>query len=103
MPAFIDLFKRKIILTEENRSHILNRPELLNQEDKIEETLLNPELIKKSVSDDKVVIYYKRYQKTPVTSKYMAVVVKLTDKENFIISAYFTDRIKKGDLLWEKN
>lgn len=103
MKSFTDLFKKKILLTEENRRHILNRLELLNQEDKIKETLLSPELIKKSVSDDKVIVYYKHYQKTPVTSKYMAVIVKFTDMENFIISAYFTDRIKKGDLLWKKN
>ena len=103
MQSFIDLFKKKIILTEENKNHILNRPELLNQEDKIKEALISPELIKKSVSDDKVVIYYKHYQKTPVTSKYMAVIVNITAMENFIISAYFTDRIKKGDLLWKKN
>ena len=102
MQSFIDLFKRKIILTEENRNHILSRLELLNQEEKIKETLLIPELLKKSVSDDKVIIYYKHYSKTPVTSKYMAVIVKITDKENFIISAYFTDRIKKGDLLWKR-
>ena len=48
MQSFIDLFKRKIILTEENRNHILSRLELLNQEEKIKETLLNPELLKKN-------------------------------------------------------
>ena len=103
MQSFIDLFKRKITLTEERKNHILNRPELLNQESKIKETLNNPELLKKSVSDERVVIYYKHYPTTPVTSKYLAVVVKISYKENFIISAYFTDRIKKGDVTWKKN
>lgn len=41
--------------------------------------------------------------KTPVTNKYLAVVVKINEIENFIITAYFTDRIKKGELIWEKN
>ena len=101
MQTFIDLFKRKISLTEERKGHILNRLEMLNQEAKIEETLVKPELIKRSVSDEKVVIYYRHYPKTPVTSKYLAVVVN--NSKSFIISAYFTDRIKKGELIWTKN
>ena len=103
MRIFIDLFDRKIKLTEERREHILERLEMINQELKIEETLANPELIKISVSAEDVVIYYRKYPKTPVTSKYLAVVVKLNSKENFIISSYFTDRIKKGELVWKKN
>ncbi|MBI2656669.1 hypothetical protein HYX03_02935 [Candidatus Woesearchaeota archaeon] len=102
MQTFVDLFDRKIILTEEIKSHILKRPEMINHEDKIKETLNAPELLKRSVSDEKVVIYYKYYIKTPVTHKYLAVIVKINDKENFIISAYFTDRIKKGEIVWKK-
>ena len=100
MLSYIDLFNRKITLTEERRKHILERLEMINQESKIKETLISPELIKKSVSDENVVIYYKNYQKTPVTSKYLAVVVN--NSKSFIISAYFTDRIKKGELIWKK-
>ena len=103
MQSFIDIFKRKITLTEERRKHILYRPEMFNQESKIKETLSDPELIKRSVSDKDVVIYYKHYPATPVTSKHLAVIVKISGKENFIISAYFTDRIKKGELVWKKN
>ncbi len=103
MQSFIDLFNRKLKLTEERKKHILERIEMSNQEAKIKETLIYPELIKRSVSDEKVVIYYKHYTTTPVTSKYLAVIVNLAVKENFIISAYFTDRIKKGELIWEKN
>ena len=103
MQSFIDIFKRKITLSEERKNHILNRLEMLNQESKIKETLSAPELLKRSVSDEKVVIYYRHYPKTPVTEKYLAVVVKINNKENFIISAYFTDRIKKGELIWTKS
>ena len=103
MQRFVDLFNRKIRLSEEIIKHILERPEMLNQEGKIKETLSNPELIKGSVSDENVVIYYRHYTTTPVTSKYLAVIVKLEATENFIISAYFTNRIKKGELVWEKN
>jgi len=55
------------------------------------------------VSSETVVIYYKNYPKTPVTNKYLAVVVKINEMENFIITAYFTERVKKGEIVWEKN
>ena len=103
MQRFSDLFKREILLTEDRKNHILERLEMSNQENKIKETLLNPELLKRSVSNEKVIIYYKHYSTTPVTSKYLAVIVKIDDKESFIISAYFTDRIKKGELIWKRN
>ena len=103
MQRFVDLFNRKIRLSEEIIKHILERPEMLNQDNKIKETLSNPELIKRSVSDENVVIYYKHYTTTPVTSKYLAVIVKLDATENFMISTYFTDRIKKGEFVWEKS
>ena len=102
MEIFIDLFNRKIKLSEERKKHILERLEMIGQEHKITETLINPEFIKRSMSNKNVNVYYKNYPKTPVTNKYLAVVVKING-ENFVITAYFTDRIKKGDLIWEKN
>lgn len=102
MQTFVDLFDRKIILTDEIKGHILKRPEMIDQDNKIKETLSAPELLKRSVSEEKVVIYYKYYIKTPVTHKYLAVIVMISEKQNFIISAYFTDRIKKGEIVWKK-
>ncbi len=32
----------------------------------------------------------------------MCVVVKFKQDDVFVIAAYFTDSIKKGDLLWKK-
>jgi hypothetical protein len=39
---------------------------------------------------------------TPVTEKYLCVVVKVLAGDLFIITAYFTDTIKKGIILWKK-
>ena len=39
---------------------------------------------------------------TPVTDKYLCVVVKVLTQDLFIITPYFTDTIKKGEVLWEK-
>jgi len=39
---------------------------------------------------------------TPVTEKYLCVVVKILVSDLFIITAYFTDTIKRGKIVWEK-
>jgi len=72
------------------------------QIDKIEETLLNPDIIVRSRTDSEVELFYRYYDTTPVTEKYLCVVVKVLTNDIFIITAYFTDKIKRGDILWER-
>jgi hypothetical protein len=33
----------------------------------------------------------------------MLVVTKILNKEGFIITAFFTDKIKKGEIIWKKD
>lgn len=66
-----DVLKRKILLTEESLKHILEKPAMLNQEDRIKETLINPEIIKRSNYIPTVFLYYRFYVKSPVTQKYL--------------------------------
>lgn len=42
------------------------------------------------------------HRNTPVTEKYLCIVVKTSDNDPFIVTAYFTDSIKKGEVIWEK-
>ncbi len=72
------------------------------QLERIKETLAGPDIIKESNQDNSVWLYYRFYIITPVTEKYMLVVVKLLDSNGFIITAFYTDRIKKGATIWEK-
>lgn len=103
MEWFQDIQGRKIRLTEERRNHIeYDHPEMFGQIDKIKETLLNPEVIIKSKTDQDVELYYRYYAITPVSEKYLCVVVKVLEIDLFIITAYFTDTIKKGEILWIK-
>lgn len=98
-----DLFKRNIRLTDERKNHFeTNHPEMENQIEKIKETLLNPDIIVRSRTDYQVELFYKHYPATPVTEKYMCVVIKSSNDDIFIITAYFTDSIKKGELIWQK-
>ena len=102
MKIFKDYAARKIRLTDNRQAHILTRPELGGQEDKISETLLIPDMIKKSKHDPAVLLYYKLYAKTPVTRKYLMVAVKVENGEGFILTSFFTDKTKVGETIWKK-
>lgn len=103
MIRLTDFKNRKIRFTKERRFHLAdNHPEMLNQENKIKETLLDPDQIVISNTDPEVELFYKYFEKTPVNAKYLCVVVKSKNDDNFIITAYFTDTIKKGKLIWKK-
>jgi hypothetical protein len=64
--------------------------------------LSNPDIIVRSRTDSEVELFYRRYIITPVTEKYLCVVVKTLVGDIFIITAYFTDTIKRGEVLWEE-
>jgi hypothetical protein len=85
-----------IRLTEERLSHIERRPEMTDQLDRIEETLQSPDDVRVSDQDESVVLYHRRYANTPVTEKILLVVVKRAVESPFVITAFFTDRLKSG-------
>lgn len=72
------------------------------QKSRIAETLREPDQVRQSRSDQQVELFYKLYPQTPVTTKYLCVVVKALPSDHFIITAYYTDTVKKGEILWEK-
>ena len=45
-------------------------------------------------------LYYRYYAQTIVGGKWFCIVVKQLKNDAFIITAYLTDRIKKGEILW---
>jgi hypothetical protein len=100
---FKDASERRIRLTGERWVHIeTDHPEMSSQLDSIRETLREPERIVRSRTDPDVELFYRYYETTPVTEKYLCVVVKVLADDLFIITAYFTDTIKGGELLWPK-
>ncbi|QWR77423.1 PBECR2 nuclease fold domain-containing protein [Candidatus Magnetomonas plexicatena] len=98
-----DVLKRKIRLTDERLKHIeAVHPEMFQQFDKIKDTLAEPDIVVRSISDSHVELFYRYYMFTPVGVKYMCVVVKQGENDFFVITSYFTDTIKRGVILWEK-
>jgi len=67
---------REIRLTDERREHILEHLEMVDQFERIAETVNNPETVVATKVDDTVHVYHRYYETTPVTSKFLQVVVK---------------------------
>jgi hypothetical protein len=103
MKSFLDCNNRRIRLTDERLEHIeLDHPELYHQLDKIRETVVNPDLVVESRTDSEAELFYKHYSETPVGQKYLCVIVRVKCEDSFILTAYFTDTIKKGEALWTR-
>ena len=78
--------KRKIRLTEVQWLHVVFfHPEVEGEQVKIKEVLENPEVVVEGATQD-TRICYKFYESTPVSSKYLAVVVRVLNEEGFIAS-----------------
>lgn len=79
----IDRFSRRIKLTEERWNHIAEtHPELKDMLMDLKGALEAPELIKRSVYNEKVVLFY-RYYGHIYEGKYMCVVVSMEKKLKF--------------------
>ena len=100
MKTYLDYRGQRIRLTEERRKHILEHPEMKSLMSRIEETLSEPQRVVQSLSDKEANLYYKYYLGTMVGDKYLCVVVKMIKKDAFILTAYLTDSIKKGEIIW---
>ena len=103
MQLLKDLHNRSIRLTAERRLHLETaHPEMVDQVLRVVETLANPDTIVRSRTDATVELFYKHYPSTPVTDKFLCTVVKALPDDHFLITAYYTDTVKRGAVLWEK-
>jgi len=91
-----------IRLTDERLAHILEHPEMRGLERALEETLLNAERVIQSFSDPEARLYYRFYFGTLVGDKYLCVVVKIVASDAFVLTAYLTDRVKRGMPIWPR-
>lgn len=91
-----------IRLTQRQWSHILDHHDHMKGRDwTVEETLKDPEEVRKSREDpDTVRLYYRRYTNPSEKDKWVCVVVKFLENDAFILTAYETRRIKSGELIW---
>ena len=97
-----DCFGNKVRLTDERLAHILDHPEMQGMEKEIERVLHEPQLVRRSRSDEAVRLFYGFYAQTFVGGKWLCVVVKYIMNDAFVITAYLTDKPKAGEDLWPR-
>lgn len=86
---------RKVRLTHTQWNHVtLRHGELRGQETKIKETLQEPDFVLYSERDDNYQ-YHKFYSETPVSEKYLLVVVRQLNDEGFVITAFFLRKVRE--------
>ena len=100
MKKLHDFQQNAIRLTAERLAHILEHPEMVGMEDAIEATLLAPQYVIQSRSDEQARLYYRHHENTRVGDKYVCVVVKFIENDAFVLTAHLTDTVKKGEQRW---
>ena len=97
-----DCFGNDVRLTDERLAHILQHTEMAGMEAEIERVLEAPAEVRVSRSDESVSLFYKYYSRTRVGGKWLCAVVKYTQGEAFVVTAYLTDRLKAGETIWPR-
>ena len=66
----------------------------------VERAISQPQIARRSTSDANVRLFYEFHPKTIVGGKWLCVVVKYTEADAFVVTAYVTDKPKAGEDLW---
>jgi len=59
-----DVWENEVRLTQERLAHLSEHPEMKDQEDKVDETLLQPDVITQSRSGETVRLFHRCYSDT---------------------------------------
>jgi len=102
MKVIRDCFGTSVRLTDERLMHILEHVEMAGMADELERVLQTPSEVRRSRSDDDVRLFYEFYAQTQVGGKWLCVVVKYLPGDAFVITAYLTDTMKAGEIVWPK-
>ncbi len=76
----------------------VKHPVMRGREESVAQAIRDPEQIRRSRSDPAVHLFYRRERE----GRWICAVAKQTDGDGFLITAYPTDTIKVGELLWRK-
>ncbi len=85
---------KKIRLTEVQWAHTSSKhPELENQIDNMITTLQEPDYVYHSTKEENF-HYLKLFEQTPVTEKYLLLIIKHLNDEGFVITGFFVSKIR---------
>ena len=66
------------------------------------EALQEPTEVRVSRSDDNVRLFYEFYARTQMGWEWLCIVVKHLPNDAFVITAYLTDTVKAGEIVWPR-
>lgn len=98
----LDYNGRPIRITAERWAHISRHPEMTGMELAVEETINAPQAVLMSATDPSVWLYNRLHKRTAVGERLVCVVVKVSGEGAFVVAADLTDRVKRGEILWER-
>ena len=103
MRLWTDCWGVSIRVTDERLTHMIDEhPEMIGEEPRIAETLAEPDVVIQSESDPEVRLYHRVYNHPIVGQKHLCAVVKWRSDDRFLLTAHFTDKVKRGWVLWTK-
>ena len=75
----------------------IKHPFMNGKEESVKNALFQPDEIRKSRMDDQVFLYYRREEE-----KLFCAVARHTEKEGHLVTAYVTDKVKEGEVIWTR-
>ncbi len=78
----------------------VKHPHIKGRESEAVSSLRNPDLIRQSRTDENVYLFYREIE---YNNKNYHVCVVTNKNKGILITAYITDRIKEGVLIWKKS
>lgn len=90
----------EIRVTDERLAHIEAHPELRGRLDLVIGTLAKPDTVVLSTRDSAVRLYHRFMADDLVGEKYLCAVIKWSSQDRFLLTAFFTDRVKRGTVIW---
>ncbi len=76
---------------------------MLEWVEKIRDVLARPDQVVRSRFDSESELFYVWKTQTRVGPKYLCVVVVVKPKDAFVLTAYLTNAVMKGETLWQRS
>jgi len=93
---------RILKLRDEGWRHICTvHPELQGELEKVRQVMMSPDFIKQGNKAD-TFMFYKFFPTTALSPKYLVLVTKYLNAEGIVLTGYFTERVRKGEVLWRR-
>ena len=76
----------------------LKHPVMLGQQARVQQALVSPDEVRRSISDASVYLFYRRESE----QRWTCVIAKRLNGEGFVVTAYPCDSIKEGESIWTR-